>query len=186
MSISTPRVRPVPGGPVRVATAVLAAVLALVLAGTTEAASPDTTKEATASQDTTKNGKIPKKHVRELKRVVATKWAHLFADEACNRYMGQDLCARLLHCKGKSGQHVVIENCTPVSVAFQKTFADATVEDIALPRSGQCPSRCPGSGAAVKFSNGVVVVFSYDNSGSVQGGWVIGLPNHSFVRAATG
>jgi hypothetical protein len=186
MSISTPRVKALPGGPVRVPTAVLAAVLALVLAGTTEAASPDTTTEATTSQDITKNGKIPKKHVRELKRVVATKWAHLFADEACNRYMGQDLCARLLHCKGKSGQHVVIENCTPVSVAFQKTFADATVENIALPRSGQCPSRCPGSGAAVKFSNGVVVVFSYDNSGSVQGGWMIALPNHSFVQAATG
>jgi hypothetical protein len=165
MRISTPKVKPVPGGPMRVATAVLAAavlaaaVLALVLAGTTEAASPDTTTEATASQDTMAAAKIPKKHVRELKLVVATKWAHLFADEACNRYMGQGLCARLLHCKGKDGQHEVIENCTPVSVAFQRTFADATVEDIALPRSGQCRSRCPGSGAAVKFSNGVVVVF---------------------------
>jgi hypothetical protein len=176
MSISTLKVKPVPGGPVRVATAVLAAVLALVLASTTEAASPDTTTEATASRYTTTEVKIPKKHVRELERVVATKWARLFATEACNRYMGQDLCRRLLHCKGKSGQHEVIENCTPVSVAFQRSFADATVEDVAL----------RGYRAAVKFSNGVLVMFYYDHYRPVVGGWVIGLPNHRFIQAATG
>ena len=178
MSISTPRVKPVPGGPVRVATAVLAAVLALVLASTTEAASPDTTTEATASQDTMAAAKIqrnilPGKRLQELKRVVATKWARLFAAEGCNRYMGGKLCARLV-CHGKMGP---IANCTPMSAAFQQSFADATVEDIAIGWHG----RHGGYRAAVKFSNGVVVVF---NDGG--GRWTITLPNRRYVRAATG
>ena len=43
-----------------------------------------------------------------------------------------------------------------------------------------------GHAAAVKFSNGVVVMFYYDNLGTVVGGWLVGLPNHRFVQAATG
>ena len=35
--------------------------------------------------------------------------------------------------------------------------------------------------AAVKFSNGVVVLFNY---GPVRGGWVIVLPNRRFIHAA--
>ena len=172
MSISTPEVKPVPGGPVRVATAVLAAVLALVLAGTTEAASPDTTTEATASQ-----AGVPQEDLQELKRVVATKWARLFAAEGCNRYMGGKLCARL-RCHGKKGP---IKNCTPMSAAFQRSFADATVEDL-IHSEGQ--GQFKGSRVAVKFSNGVLVVFAYDYYG--REGWSIGLPNGRFVQAATG
>jgi hypothetical protein len=62
--------------------------------------------------------------------------------------MRQSVCERLA-CHGKMGEP--IENCTPVSAAFQQTFADATVEDIAIGWHGA------HARAAVKFSNGVVV-----------------------------
>jgi hypothetical protein len=174
MSISTPKVKPVPAGPVRVATAVLAAVLALVLASTTEAASPDTTTEATASQAGVPLQAPPGGHQLQRLKRVATKWARLFAVNDCTRYMRQSVCERLA-CHGKMGEP--IENCTPVSAAFQQTFADATVEDIAIGWHG----RHGGYRAAVKFSNGVVVLF---NDGG--GRWTITLPNRRFVRAATG
>ena len=38
--------------------------------------------------------KLSREQVRELKRA-ANDWASLFATNACNRYMGQPLCARL-------------------------------------------------------------------------------------------
>ena len=52
-----------------------------------------------------------------------------------------------------------------------------TVEDIAIGWHG----RHGGWRAAVKFSNGVVVLFNY---GPVRGGWVIVLPNRRFIQAA--
>jgi hypothetical protein len=179
MSISTARVKPVPGGPVRVATAVLAAVLALVLAGTAEAASADTTTEA----------KLSREQAQHL-RMVANKWASLFAVKACNPYMGQGVCMRL--------------DCRRCVAAYQKTFADVTVEDIALKGFKLTgPPHFTSYRAAVRFSNGEVVMF-----GGVQacGGknqpqhchepgigrpigadtleWVVGLPNRRFIRAA--
>jgi hypothetical protein len=173
---------------VRVATAVLAAVLALVLTSTTEAASPDTTTTATASQAGVPLQARPGgNQLQGLKRDVATSWARLFAAEGCNRHgpwvvaniplsMGVKLCARL-RCHAKSGKPIA--NCTPVSAAFKQSFADATVEDIAIGWRG----RHGGWRAAVKFSNGVVVLFNY---GPVRGGWVIVLPNRRFIQAATG
>jgi hypothetical protein len=88
--------------------------------------------------------------------------------------MRPSVCGRL-YCHEKSGKP--IENCTPVSAAFKQSFADATVEDIAIGWHG----RHGGWRAAVKFSNGVVVLFNY---GPVRGGWVIVLPNRHFIQAA--
>jgi hypothetical protein len=143
MSISTLRVKSVPGGPVRAATAVLVAVLALVLASSTEAASPDAT-EATASRYTTTEAKIAKKkHLRELRRDANT-WASLFAVKKCNRYMGQDLCGRI----------------SPASAAFYESFADATIEGIRYMGIEQVGAPFGYVHlAAVTYSNGVVVVF---------------------------
>jgi hypothetical protein len=96
------------------------------------------------------------KEVQKLTRA-ANDWASRLATNACNRYMGQPLCERL-DCRG-------IENCTPVEVAFrkasafQKPFGDATVEDIKF-KGVEGPSNRPFYLAAVKFSNGEVVVFT--------------------------
>ena len=87
---------------------------------------------------------------QEVKRV-ANRWAMLFGDDArCNRYMGQPVCERI-SCERVG--NVPIENCTPLSAAFMSSFADATVQEVAV----------KGRHAAVKFSNGGVVLLS--------GGW---------------
>jgi len=137
---------------VRITLIALAAVIALVLAGcggddedgATEArVSPETTTEAQAPPDTTLPPKPSPELVQALRRDAST-WASLFADRACNKYMGQPMC----------------EQIGPVSAAFQKSFADATVEDIEHKGIEQVG---PPAGsiyvAAVTFSNGVVVVF---------------------------
>jgi hypothetical protein len=77
-------------------------------------------------------------------------------------YMSGRVCVQL-DCARHLGDRP-IKNCTPVSAAFQKSFADATVEDIKLKGIVLVGSSGPSSirpvyEAAVKFSNGVVVVF---------------------------
>jgi hypothetical protein len=180
---------------VHVAIGVLVAVIALVFAGcggddddgTTEAtAPPTTTTEAPVPPKTSLPPKPSPEQVQALRRDANT-WASLFAVKACNRYMGQPLCEQLACQSGA----VVIENCTPVSAAFQKSFADATVEDIEYKGSLHL--------AAVTYSNGVVVVFSGGRPGpeppegscAGSGGscaWNIAEPgkNRRFVEAATG
>jgi hypothetical protein len=87
---------------------------------------------------------------QEVERV-ANSWAVLFGDGPhCNRYMGQPVCERI-SCERVG--NVPIENCTPLSAAFVSSFADATVQEIAV----------KGHQASVKFSNGGVVLLS--------GGW---------------
>jgi hypothetical protein len=135
------------------------------------------------------------KRARELKRA-ANDWASLFATNNCNRYMGQPICERLV-CAQHMGDP--IETCTPVSAAFQKSFADATVEDIKFKGIEVVgPSNRPHYLATVKFSDGEVVVFSGgvpgpeppDGSCAGPGGgcvWNIAEPdqNRRFLRAAT-
>jgi hypothetical protein len=105
-------------------------------------------------EDTATEAKLSRKHVRELRRG-ANDWASRFATNDCNRYMGQPMCERL-DCQG----HVTpIENCTPVSAAFQKSFADATIEDIKSERMMLVGwADRPYHLAAVKFTNGEEVV----------------------------
>jgi hypothetical protein len=99
--------------------------------------------------------RLSREQVQELKREANT-WASLFAVRACNRYMGQPMCERIT-CN-RHGEP--IENCTPVSAAFQKSFADATVEDIKSERIVLVGwTDRPLYEAAVKFSNGEVVMF---------------------------
>jgi hypothetical protein len=126
-----------------------------------------TPAEATLSADTTET-KPSRKQAQELKRV-ANDWASLFAVRFCNRYMSGRLCVRL-----DCARHLrrPIKNCTPVSRAFQRSFADATIDDIksrgiVLVGSSNPPSSFvrPVHEAAVKFSNGVVVVFDEGRQG---------------------
>jgi hypothetical protein len=178
-------------------------------------ASADTTTDATARPDTTTEAKgvgdlarskearanLSREQVQELKRDAnteaklsreqvqalereANEWARLFSrGGVCNKYMGQPVCERL----------------TQVPKAFQKSFADATVEDIESERIllVRWTDR-PLYVAAVKFSNGEVVVFSGGQSGpeppagscAGPGGgcdWNIAEPdqNRRFIQAAT-
>jgi hypothetical protein len=100
-----------------------------------------------------------------------------------------------------------IENCTPVSRAFRKSFAGATVEDIKFKGIEVLPVAPAWAGgplrfylATVKFSNGEVVVFSGlppgspeppdgscagPGSGCVWNIWSGPDQNRRFVRAAT-
>jgi hypothetical protein len=110
-------------------------------------------RAATAPPDTTPEAKLSREQVQELKREANT-WASLFADRACNRYMGQPMCQRL----------------DSVSAAFQKSFADATVEDIKRIVLVDYWGDRPLYEAAVKFSNGEVVVFVDVPPGGCPGG----------------
>jgi hypothetical protein len=132
----------------------------------------DSATEATARPDTPE-AKLSREQVQELKREANT-WASLFADRACNRYMGQTICERL----------------TPMSPAFQKSFADATVEDIKRIVLVDYWTERPLYEAAVKFSNGEVVVFVDVPPGGCPGGpckWGIAdldRQNRHFLAAA--
>jgi hypothetical protein len=140
-----------------------------------------------------REAKLSREQVQELKREANT-WARLFSRRGvCNRYMGQPICQRLDCVRDQTG--APIENCTQVLAAFQKSFADATVEDIKSERIllVRWYDR-PIYEAAVKFSNGEVVVFagtgreSYSCSGPGSGcTWSIAEEDHNrrFIQAAT-
>jgi hypothetical protein len=134
-------------------------------------------------RDANTETKLSREQVQALERE-ANEWARLFSrGGVCNKYMGQPICERL----------------TQVPKAFQKSFADATVEDIESERVllVRWTDR-PLYVAAVKFSNGEVVVFSGGQSGpeppagscAGPGGgcdWNIAEPAHNrrFIQAAT-
>jgi hypothetical protein len=99
---------------------------------------------------------------QEIERIGNT-WAPLFAAapyhksceewdelhpyrEVAAKYMAQPAC-EWTDCQRISGP---IENCTPLSLRIQKSFADATVQDVVTKGRHR---------AAARFSNGVVVAF---------------------------
>jgi hypothetical protein len=136
-------------------------------------------------RDANTEAKLSREQVQALEREGNT-WARLVSrGGVCNKYMGQEMCMRLA-CKRRY-------HCTPVSAAFQKSFADATVEDIRSERIELVRwADRPLYVAAVKFSNGEVVVFSGgDESFTCAGGgdactWSIADEDHNlrFVQAA--
>jgi hypothetical protein len=93
----------------------------------------------------------------------ATEWARLFAasDPAvCERFMTQPACERI-ECMRVGNQPV--ENCTPVSPAFRRSFRGARVENLHI----------DGRSAGVAFTNGRTAVLTRV-SGSEEGGvwWI--------------
>jgi hypothetical protein len=180
-------------------------------------ASADTTTEATGPPNTTTEAKLSREQVQELKAKLsreqvqelkrdanteaklsreqvqalereANEWARDFSrGGVCDKYMGQPTCAALGSAPPDLGER-------DVSEAFQESFADATVEDIESERielAGWADH--PLYVAAVKFSNGEVVVFSGgDESFTCAGGgsaciWSLADNDHNrrFIRAAT-
>jgi hypothetical protein len=177
-------------------------------ADTTRAtARPNPTTEAKLSREQVQElkAKLPREQVQELKRDAnteaklsreqvqalereANEWARDFSrGGVCDKYMGQPTCAALGSAPPDLGER-------DVSEAFQESFADATVEDIESERielAGWADR--PLHVAAVKFSNGEVVVFSGgDESFTCAGGgsaciWSLADNDHNrrFIRAAT-
>jgi hypothetical protein len=124
------------------------------------------------------------KQAQDLRRA-ANDWAPRFATKACAANRPELLCARLDR---------------PVSAAFRKSFADATVEDIKRKGIEQVPGPVGSIYlAAVTYSNGVVVVFGGGRpevelpAGSCPGSggdctWGLAdvESNRRFIQAATG
>jgi hypothetical protein len=125
--------------------ALLLSLLALGALGLVACGDDDDQTTAASETETTLPAKPPPAQVQALRRDANT-WARLFSrGGVCNKYMGQPICVRL----------------TPVSAAFQKSFADATIEDIKLKAIEQVPPPVDSIyRAAVKFSNGEVIMFS--------------------------
>jgi hypothetical protein len=122
---------------VRVATAVLAAVLALILAGCGDDEESTTTEATTTEIRGFQEQKIEQ---------VGNDWALLFAEDnvaACEYIFGQPLCERYWGDPGGEPPEVSRPS------AFQESFADATVERVEVKRNR----------AGVEFSNGEVVEF---------------------------
>jgi hypothetical protein len=130
----------------RVGSAVFAAVIASLIAGC-------------GGDDTTEADLSPAQEVRQI----GDKWASLFAaapnPDACagfdklhpyreiaSKYMAQPACEQVV-CERAGGEE--IGNCTPLSPVLQKSFADATVQDVAI----------KGHRAVAQFSNGAVIRF---------------------------
>jgi hypothetical protein len=144
-------------------------------------------------RDANTEAKLSPEQVQALKRE-ANEWARLFSRGwVCNKYTGQPMCVRLSGSGPGAGVHA-----PSVSAEFRKSFADATVEDIRSERIVLAGWRDrPLYVAAVKFSNGEVVVFSGGQpgpeppAGSCAGGdgecaWNIAEEdyNRRFVEAA--
>jgi hypothetical protein len=185
---------------------------------TTATARPDTTTEAKLSREQAQElwaklsrkqkqelkAKLSREQVQELKRDAnteaklsreqvqalereANEWARDFSrGGVCDKYMGQPTCAALGSAPPDLGER-------DVSEAFQESFADATVEDIESERIELAGwTDRPLYVAAVKFTNGEVVVFrGGDESFTCAGGgdaciWSTDEDhNRRFIQAAT-
>ena len=100
---------------------------------------------------------IPPLSTEEEIQQIGNAWASLFAAgnaDSCT-FMGQPLCERIA-CERVGARK--IENCTPPSAAFRRSFENATVERVEV----------KGARVAARLSNGQVIEFHGDG-----GGWLI-------------
>ncbi len=155
-------------------------------------------RRAKVSADTTAEAKLSTEQVQELRSIPgggyvlkweANEWARLFSrGGVCSKYVGQPICVRLSGFGPGAGLHA-----PSVSAAYQKSFAGATVEDIKSVRTVRVGwTDSPLHLAAVRFSNGEVVVFSGGAEGFTCAGngsgctWSLAEPdqNRRFLEAA--
>jgi hypothetical protein len=114
---------------------------------------PTTSIESEADPDASTPASGPRLSAEQEIERAANEWAPLFAGGdrrwaaagTCT-YMSQDACERI-SCERVGGR--AIQNCTPASWQFRKSFADATVVDIVI----------RGRQAGARFSNGETVEF---------------------------
>jgi hypothetical protein len=113
--------------------------------------------ESGTSAPTTTDIKTSLSAEQEIERT-GNRWArHFGAGRPGCRDMTQPACERTA-CERPGGR--LIQNCTPLSLEFRRSFAGAVVEDIAI----------RGHRAAARFSNGETVLFSEI---AVSGSWSI-------------
>ena len=115
--------------------------LGLVACGGGDADETTATSETETTRDGTARDELaPEQRIEQA----GNEWAALFAGrERFCELMTQLACGRV-NCEDIGGS---LENCTPPSPEFRKSFEDATVQDIAI----------TGDEAAARFSNGETV-----------------------------
>ena len=113
--------------------------------------------ESGTSAPTTTDIKTSPSVEQEIERT-GNRWARFFAANrlGCND-MSQPDCQRIA-CERADGR--LIQNCTPLSREFRRSFAGAVVEEIAI----------RGHRAAARFSNGETVLLSEIG---ISGSWRI-------------
>ena len=130
--------------------AAFAAADALRSGGSATPAAPTTASLSTEQEVVTPPSVTP----GEVIVRTVNNWARLFAaGRSCNRYMTQPACERIV-CERVGG--IKIRNCTPMPLKAQRSFADATVQDIWI----------GGDFATVRLSNGETVEFD------IRSGWI--------------
>jgi hypothetical protein len=119
-------------------------------------AQPDASVPATEPGSVPNRVRPPLSTQQEIQQI-GNQWALLFAagDEGSCTFMGQPLCERIACERVGAGK---IENCTPPSAAFRRSFEDARVESVVV----------KGNRVAARFSNGEVIEFHGDG-----GRWAI-------------
>ena len=143
----------------RIVTTVVAAAFVLAVAGcggdedSTTGRASSTSETAADTEASPKQqfdrivSKLLKLSAKRQVELFGNSWAPLFGgghDNGACFYEGQPLCERIDCERPASGP---IENCTPPSPRFRRSFADATVKDVAI----------KGDRAAAQFSNGDVI-----------------------------
>jgi hypothetical protein len=115
-------------------------------ASSTNEASPTTTASTTEEGEESRAVRRPSLDDWHEIAQTGNEWARLFAagGSAC-KHMTQPACERMA-CERVGAQPIA--NCTPPSLAFRRSFADATVEAVAI----------EGEQASVRFTNGKVVL----------------------------
>ena len=118
-------------------------------ASSTNEASPTTTTSTTVEGEGSGTSRaVRRPSLDDWHEIAQTgnEWARLFAagGRAC-KHMTQPACERMA-CERVGARPIA--NCTPPSLAFRRSFADATVAVVAI----------EGEQASVKFTNGKVVL----------------------------
>ena len=120
-------------------------------------------------------GSAPTRPLSQTQKIEhnANEWARLFAASdhaACERYMAQPACERM-DCMRVGNRP--IENCTPPSRAFRKSFRGARVEEVVI-QDTRFGEGSQNRRAGVRFSNGRTILLISVGEGPEQGGvwWI--------------
>jgi hypothetical protein len=109
--------------------------------------STPTTESGTSTPTTTDIQTSPSLSAEQEIERTGNRWARFFgAGRLGCQDMTQPACERAA-CERPGGR--LIQNCTPLSLEFRSSFAEAVVEDIAI----------RGHRAAARFSNGETILF---------------------------
>jgi hypothetical protein len=132
-----------------IAAAVVGLVAAVAVVDSLRSGRPTSAQPDASAPDRVRT--IPPLSTEQEIQQIGNQWALLFAagDEGSCTFMGQPLCERI-DCERVGARK--IENCTPPSAAFRRSFEDARVEKVVV----------KGARVSARFSNGEVIEFHGD------------------------